>query len=180
MRKRAAAAIVSASALTLLLASSALAGGWANAVMDEAPNQPGGTGEPVTIGFTLLQHGVTPVDWGTTQVVLTNDATGQSVTFDARPQGADGHWVAEISVPAAGTWSYQVRHELETSTSGFQPITVGDVAGTASTPSSGAATSLALQPALLMIGAFLALLAMGSVIVGVVAYRRTRLERARA
>jgi hypothetical protein len=66
------------------------------------------------------------------------------------------------------------------STSGFHAITVGDVAGTASTPSSGAATSLTLQPALLMIGAFLALLAMGSVIVGVVAYRRTRLERARA
>ena len=90
MRKRAAAAIVSASALTLLVATSALAGGWANAVMDEAPNQPGGPSQPVTIGFTLLQHGVTPVDWGTTQVVLTNDATGQSVTFDARPQGADG------------------------------------------------------------------------------------------
>ena len=73
-----------------------------------------------------------------------------------------------------------MRHELEISTSGFQPITVGDVAGTTSTPSSGAATSLALQPALLMIGAFLAVLAIGSVSVGVVAYRRTRLERARA
>jgi hypothetical protein len=179
MRKRATAAIVSASA-TLLLATSAMAGGWANAVMDEPPNQPGGPGEPVTIGFTLLQHGVTPVDWGTPQIVLTNDATGQSVSFDARPRGADGHWVAEISVPAEGTWGYQVRHELEIAMSGFQPITVGEVAATTSTTSAGAATSLALQPALLVVGAFLAVLAMGSVAVGVIAYRRTRLDRARA
>ncbi len=182
MRRRGAAAIVSACALTLLLATGVLAGGWANAVMDEPPSQPGGPNEPVTIGFTLLQHGVTPVDWGDTQVVLRNDATSQAVYFDARPKGAKGHWIAEISVPAEGTWTYEVHHPLEIAMSGFKPITVGDVAttSTTSTAAAGAATSLALQPALLVIGAFLALLAMASVTVAVVAYRRTRLERAGA
>ena len=71
MHHRAATAAVSALALTLILATSALAGGWAQAIMDSPPDDPGGANQPVTIGFTLLQHGVTPVDWGTAKVVLT-------------------------------------------------------------------------------------------------------------
>lgn len=171
MRSRAAAAL-SAIALTLLLASTALAGGWANAAMDTPSDDPGGPNQPITVGFTLLQHGVTPVDWGPTQIVLTNATTGESVTFDARPQGPAGHWVAEISVPADGTWSYQVRHDLEIAMTGFEPITVGGVA--ASTGS--VATGFVLQPALL-IGAFLALLAIAAATAGFIAYRHTRLDR---
>ncbi|HYN64399.1 MAG TPA: hypothetical protein VES36_07340, partial [Candidatus Limnocylindrales bacterium] len=94
MRPRAATATLSAMALTLILATSALAGGWANAIMDTPPDDPGGPNQPITIGFTLLQHGVTPVDWGAAKIVLTNAATGQSVTADASPQGKVGHWVA--------------------------------------------------------------------------------------
>jgi hypothetical protein len=149
--------------------------------MDASPNEPGGPNQPVTIGFTLLQHGVTRVDWGNTQVVLTNEATGESVAFAAQPQGATGHWVAEISIPAEGTWTYEVRHDLEIAMTGFDPISLGDTAavtGTAAT--STAATGLALQPALLMVGAFLALLAMAALAIGLIAYRRARLDRARA
>ena len=176
MRSRAATAI-SALALTLFLASTAFAGGWANAVMDAPPDDPGGPNQPITIGFTLLQHGVTPVDWGPTQIVLTNAETGESATFDARPQGAVGHWVAEVSIPADGTWSYEVRHELEIAMTGFAPITVGDLA-TATTGS--AATSVVVQPALLMVGGFLALLVLAAAAAGVIAFRSTRLRRAGA
>jgi hypothetical protein len=175
MRSRVAAA-VSAIALTLLLASTAFAGGWANAIMDAPPADPGGPNQPITIGFTLLQHNVTPVDWGNTQIVLSNAATGESVTFGAQPQGAVGHWVAEISVPAEGTWTYTVRHDLEIGMTGFEPLNVGVRA--ASTGS--AATGLALQPALLMVGGFLALLIMAAATAGVLAYRQTRLDRVRA
>ena len=175
MRSRAA-ALFSATALTLLIASTALAGGWANAVMDASPDEPGGTNQPVTIGFTLLQHGETPVDWGNTQVVLTNEATGESVSFVARPQGATGHWVAEISVPADGTWTYSVRHDLEIAMTGFDPIALGN----ASTATGTAATGLAFQPALLMVGAFLALLMTAALAVGLIAYRHAKLDRARA
>jgi hypothetical protein len=174
MRSHATAAF-SAIALTLLLASTALAGGWANAIMDAPPDDPGGPNQPITIGFTLLQHGVTPVEWGPTQVVLTNEASGETVTFDAQPQGAAGHWVAEVSVPANGTWTYLVRHDLEIGMTGFNPITVGGTAAAA-----GAASSLALQPALLMVGGFLALLAMVAATAGFLAYRHTRLYRASA
>jgi hypothetical protein len=143
--------------------------------MDTAPDDPGGPGEPITIGFTLLQHGVTPVDWGTAQVVLTNEATGRSVTFDARPQGAVGHWVAEISVPAEGTWSYDVRHDLEIAMMGFDPITVGPAAAQAA----GAAASTVVQPFLLLAAGLLSLLALAGVTAGIVAFRHGRLDRAR-
>jgi hypothetical protein len=178
MRYRAAAAFLGASALTLLLAATALAGGWANAVADTPPDDPGGPNQPITIGFTLLQHGVTPVDWGTTEVVLTNGATGESVAFPAQPQGATGHWVAEVSVPADGTWNYEIRHDLEIVMTGFEPIRLGTAAAAPAT--TGSTSSAALQPALLMVGAFLGALGIAAVAAGVLTYRRTRLDRARA
>lgn len=179
MRHRVLTAALSAMALSLVLATSALAGGWAQAIMDSPPDDPGGPNQPVTIGFTLLQHGVTPVDWGTATVVLTNDATGRSVTADARPQGAVGHWVAEISVPAEGTWSYEVRHDLEIEMTGFDPIVVGPtVAQPAST--TAAATSTSIQPALLLAAGFLSLLALAGMAIGFIAVRRGRLDRVQA
>lgn len=178
MRYRAATAALSATALTLILATGALAGGWANAIMDSPPDDPGGPNQPITIGFTLLQHGVTPVDWGTAQVVLTNEATGQSVTVDAAPQGKVGHWVAEISVPAEGTWSYEIRHDLEISMVGFDPIVIGEAAAApAAAPASTAAT---VQPALLLAGAFMGLLALAGMTAGVIALRHSKMDRARA
>ncbi len=60
MRRRLALAASSASILSLILAATAFAGGWANAVMDTPPDDPAGPNEPVTLGFTLLQHGETP------------------------------------------------------------------------------------------------------------------------
>jgi hypothetical protein len=174
MRQRATTAALSATLLTLIMASSALAGGWANAVMDTPPDDPVTPGQPITIGFTLLQHGVTPVDWGTAQVVLTNEATGQSVTFDSRPQGAVGHWVAEISAPAEGTWSYEVRHDLVIEMTGFDPITVGP----ATAQAAGASAGLGVQPALLLAG-FLSLLAVAGATAGIFALRHGRLDRAR-
>lgn len=175
MRHRATTAALSATLLTLIMASSALAGGWANAIMDTPPDDPVTPGQPITIGFTLLQHGVTPVDWGTAQVVLTNEATGQSVTFVSRPQGAVGHWVADINVPAEGTWTYAVRHDLVIEMTGFDPITVGPAAA----PAAGTAGSLGVQPALLLPAAFLTLLLVGGATAGILAFRHGRLDRAR-
>lgn len=179
MRYRAATAALSATALTLILATSALAGGWANAIMDSPPDDPGGPNQPITIGFTLLQHGVTPVDWGTAQVVLTNEATDQSVTVDAAPQGKAGHWVAEVSVPAEGTWSYEVRHDLEIVMTGFEPTVVGEAAA-APAAAAAATTGVAIQPALLLAGAFLGLLTLAGMTAGVIALRHSKMDRARA
>jgi hypothetical protein len=179
MRHRAGAALFGALTLTLLLATTALAGGWAMATQDPPPDDPGGPNEPITIGFTLMQHGVTPVDWGPTSVVLINEATGETVIIDAHQQGATGHWVADISVPSEGIWTYQVRHDLEIVMSGFQPIRVGD-APAAAVPAQSATGSLAIQPALLIAAAFLGLLALGGLAAGILVYRHGRLDRARA
>jgi hypothetical protein len=161
MRRRLALAAFSASILTLMLAATASAGGWANAVMDTPPDDPAGANEPVTLGFTLLQHGETPVDWGVAQIVLTNDETGEEIVANATPDGATGHWTAEVVLPADGSWSYQVRHDLEISLMRAQPIIVGD----AQSASTGGA-ALGLSPALLAAGGFLAVLGM-AVLVGV-------------
>jgi hypothetical protein len=179
MRHPAATAALSATALTLILATSALAGGWANAIMDTPPDDPGGPNQPITIGFTLLQHGVTPVDWGTAKVVLTNQVTGQSVTVDAAPQGKVGHWVAEISVPADGTWTYAIRHDLQIVMTGFEPIVIGEAAA-APAATAAATTGIAVQPAVLLAGAFLGLLALAGATAGVIALRHGRMDRARA
>jgi hypothetical protein len=177
MRYRAVIAALSATALSLILATTVLAGGWANAVMDAPQDEPSAPGRPITIGFTLLQHGITPVDWGTAHIVLTNDATGQSVTFDAQPQGAVGHWVAEISVPAAGTWTYALRHDLQIEMTVFDPLIVGPAAGQPVSPASTA--SVGAQPALMLAAGFLLLLALAGVTAGIITFRRGRLDRAR-
>jgi len=174
MPRRLALAAPSASILTLILAATAFAGGWANAVMDTPPDDPAGTNEPVTLGFSLMQHGVTPVDWGTAQIVLTNDETGQEIVANATPQGAIGHWTAEVKLPADGTWSYQVRHDLEITLMGAQPIAVGAQAATAG------GTAIGLSPALLAAGAFLALLGMALLGGVLLVVRHSRPDEVRA
>lgn len=174
MRRRLALAATSASLLSLILAATAFAGGWANAVMDAPPDGPAGTNEPLTLGFTLMQHGVTPVDWGNAQIVLTNDETGQEIVATATPQGATGHWIAEVTLPADGSWSYQVRHDLEISLMRAQPIVVGDA------PRAAAGAATAVSPALLVAAGFLSLLGV-AVIGGVLLMvHRSRPEQARA
>ena len=174
MRRRLALAASFASILSLALAATAFAGGWANAVMDTPPDDPGGPNQPVTLGFTLMQHGVTPVDWGNAQIVLTNADTGERIVAAARPEGTTGHWVAEVTLPAAGSWSYEVQHDLLITMMGAEPISVGAPAAAGSTAAIG------VSPALLAAGGFLALLGL-AVLTGVLLIvRQPRTDEARA
>lgn len=181
MRSRAVISLVSALALTLAMAATTVAGGWAAAVMDTQPIEPGGPDQPVTVGFTLLQHGQTPVNWGTTQLILINDDTGAEVTVNARPQGASGHWVAEVRFPTEGTWRYEVRHELLIEMRGFEPVTLGNAAVVAApaTTSTAATPSLTIQPALLMAGAFLAFLLVAGLAAATLVVRHAQPNTAR-
>jgi len=156
MRRRLALAASSASVLTILLAATAFAGGWANAVMDTPPNDPAGPNVPVSLGFTLLQHGETPVDWGVAQIVLTNDQTGQQIVANATPSGPIGHWTADLTLPAEGSWSYTVRHDLEITLMRAQPINVG----TSQAATTDGTATIGMSPAVLAAGGFLALLGM--------------------
>ncbi len=86
------------------------AGGWAVASLDPLPAFV--PGEPATIGFRLLQHGVTPVhaaEWTDAEIgVAVRDAVGEHFVL-ATPSGAPGHYTATIDVsPEGGPLSLSV------------------------------------------------------------------------
>lgn len=101
------AATAAALALLLTMAAPVLAGGWAEIVADPA-TEPPVAGEPVELGFTVLQHGKTPAPWETPTVHLRNAATGATLDVVATNDRSDGHFVATVTLPEAGYWTWQV------------------------------------------------------------------------
>lgn len=111
MNRRAVGAATAAIAVLLALVApgSVLAGGWAEIRPDAAATtEPPVEGRPIEVGFTVLQHGVTPADWVHPTVVFRNAATGGVVQASAEPEGAGGHFVATVTLPSAGAWSWTV------------------------------------------------------------------------
>ena len=102
------AAVLAASAIFLVLAVPVLAGGWADIVADAQTGKPPVEGQPTEVGFTVLQHGVTPAPWETATVHFTDSATGESFDVTATNDRDDGHFVAKATLPHAGYWSWQV------------------------------------------------------------------------
>jgi hypothetical protein len=99
--------ILALTAIAVIVAPSTVgAGGWALSSLDPLP--PLAAGDDVEIGFTVLQHGATPVPLenltaGGDSVGLTvTDANGNETFFPADPEGPVGHYVATVTVPAAG------------------------------------------------------------------------------
>ena len=107
MLRRTAAALA-ALAMVLLLAAPVAAGGWADIVADAQTTEPPVEGEPVVVGFKVMQHGVTPAGWESPTVHFTNTETGQTIDVAATSQGDDGHFSASASLPGAGYWTWQV------------------------------------------------------------------------
>ena len=101
-----------------------LRGGWANAVMDTLPDDPAGTNQPVTLGFTLLQHG------DARRLGRRADRADQRRDRPADRRQCHAEWpdraLGADVCPAEGSWSYQVAHQdLEIIVMGAQPIRVG-------------------------------------------------------
>lgn len=107
MLRRLAAAFAALS-LVLLLAAPAVAGGWADIVADAQTADPPVEGQPVEVGFRVLQHGVTPAGWETATVHFTNTSTGETIDVVATNDGDNGHFVASAALPEAGYWTWQV------------------------------------------------------------------------
>jgi len=93
-----------ATLVTLALASVALAGGWAQVTVKDAPIDPPAGGE-TTINLDVLQHGVTPVSWPHLTVVATDSTSGAVVRTEAQAKGPEGSYVATIVFPRAGEWT---------------------------------------------------------------------------
>lgn len=102
--------IRSAFAVTLLLslafAVPAFAGGWAVITLDELPTNVV-AGEPVTIGFTVLQHGMTPLNDLDPTIKVHLDKSNDFV-IHAKHDNKPGHYTAEMTLPKAGTWEWSI------------------------------------------------------------------------
>ena len=98
--------------LIVLIFSSALvipvfAGGWAVISLDELPVGVA-AGEPYTIGFTVLQHGRTPMT-DLYPIVTARTAKAEVLTFSAEPEGKPGHYTAVLTFPTDGEWEWSIQ-----------------------------------------------------------------------
>jgi hypothetical protein len=128
MRTRSLTASLLALVATLLLAGTVLAGGFATVSVDPPPDDPSG-GEPIAIDFTVLQHGITPVDDGPMQITLVNRDTGERTSFSATPDGSGGRWSATVTPPSAGEYDLVFTHDVEMRMIGRPVLSVGDAPG---------------------------------------------------
>ena len=124
------AAVVAATAMLLILALPAMAGGWADIVADGQTTAPR-AGTPVEIGFRVLQHGVTPAPWETATVHFAKASSGTSFDVIAKNDDPNGHFVVTAKMPEAGFWTWNVTlRDLATSQTPV-PFTVLTEAGVA-------------------------------------------------
>lgn len=143
--------------LALLAFGAAWAGGWAVISVEPLPDsvQPG---QPFMIDFTVLQHGQTPmVGLDPAPSLSFSSADEQVWTFAAEEQAQPGRYQAEVTLPVAGSWDWQIT--AFTVTQAMPPVQVADsqagqtaAAATAFTP-----TAALLPPLLLTAGALLLL-----------------------
>jgi hypothetical protein len=153
--------------LALGLAGVAGAGGWSVVVLDRESaligvDRPVEAGAPFTVGFTVLQHGKTPVDGLTPKLTLMSGSGGPLTVF-AEAEGGPGHYVATITLPEAGTWTWQI--DAFGPIAAMAPITVAAPAP--------APARVAPAPALALWGA-LAALAIALLAVALLALRGRR------
>ena len=85
----------------VLPSGSASAGGWAVGSLDETPSP--AAGEEVEVGFTILQHGVTPAVLESGVGIQVELPGGGTKFFEAVPFGEPGHYVATVAFPEGGT-----------------------------------------------------------------------------
>lgn len=83
-------------------------GGWALGSLDAVPEAT--AGETVDVGFTILQHGVTPVDLTDDVGIEITRADGTVDYFAAATEGATGHYTASVTFPTTtGEYSWSLR-----------------------------------------------------------------------
>lgn len=104
---RKAAILIAIALLGLAQVGTAVAGGWAITEIDDMPPafEANTTYE---IRYTILQHGKTPADVESTSITFIPADTADTLTFTGEPAGNPGQYLAEITLPEAGPWSWEV------------------------------------------------------------------------
>jgi hypothetical protein len=90
------------------LAVPAAAGGWAVTTFDQLPPD-FHAGQPYALGYTIRQHGKTPIRVESTLIRITGDHG--TATFPGAADGPVGHYVATVTFPAAGAYTWQVTQD---------------------------------------------------------------------
>ncbi|MET0146835.1 MAG: hypothetical protein ABW328_18900 [Ilumatobacteraceae bacterium] len=124
----------------VLVPSVGRAGGWAVASLDPLP--PIEAGHDATIGFQLLQHGVTPVvadEWGASDIGVAVRSAAATWFVEATPGSTPGHYEATIAVPPDVTTlsvNVEMRNGLVLAEQWVEiPVGVGGTAAGATTSS---------------------------------------------
>jgi hypothetical protein len=105
-------------AASLVLAATAVAGGWATVQLSSTPKGLS-AGEAWLVDITVLQHGRTPIDGlkptvtirkikGARTTSASSGVAATSRTFAARQTGRTGVYRARVVFPSAGMWRYEV------------------------------------------------------------------------
>jgi hypothetical protein len=155
------ASVAALGAFAVGLPGTGSAGGWVVVSLDSTPAVE--AGKDVTIGFTVLRHGVTPESSDDLAIVLTGTDRVEH-RFEAVQQGAVGHHVATINVPAEGSYDWSI-----TSSSGFVAAALGTLEVSGSSSGGGSWTWDALQWGSTSLAVVMAGLA-------VIEFRRSRTE----
>ena len=101
-------ALVSILLVALVFAVPALAGGWATITLEELPTGVA-AGEPLTVRFTVRQHGRTPMTDLTPKVTAENAESGEMISAEATPvEGQAGLYEATLTFTAPGTWEWHI------------------------------------------------------------------------
>jgi cytochrome c2 len=91
----------------IVFAFPAFAGGWAVITLDELPLNVV-AGESVSIGFTVLQHGITPmVDLHPT--ITAKLPSSEPMVISAEPSGDPGHYATTLTFPKEGNWEWSIQ-----------------------------------------------------------------------
>jgi hypothetical protein len=98
-------ALALASALLLITAAIAFAGGWAS-IQPDADNVSPRAGQSFDLGFTVLQHGATPAD-GLDATVRFTDPGGAASEVRASGDG-NGHYTAAATLDRPGHYTWIV------------------------------------------------------------------------
>jgi mono/diheme cytochrome c family protein len=93
--------------LSLIFSLPVFAGGWAVITLDELPSDIE-AGEPLTIGFTVLQHGRTPMS-GLEPTVTAELSFDEKLVVHAEPEGKPGHYAATLTFPKEGKWEWSIQ-----------------------------------------------------------------------
>jgi len=98
------------------------AGGWAIITLDDLPDAIA-AGKPVTLTFTVRQHGHTPLD-NLRPSIDASLSAGEHIRADAVPAGEKGRYRSTLTLPDTGQWRLTINSGFGSSHVDLDPIAV--------------------------------------------------------